>query len=530
MGRLPSVWRRRGPKYTVTFWLASNLAPLWNFLNRDGLLHSLVNENIINQFVSTMEPRPDRLSTKADYTSWDSLTDRTYSDRHLPPTPSIRTTPPPNEVAELFRRTPSSARDAKKSTLLFPFFAQWFVDGFLRTDPTDVLRNTSTHDIDLSQLYGSHPAHTEALRSGSGGRLKCEDGDDGEYPPRYFDENGEVKPGFEELQMIYPEGDPKSPDPGTDSDRPVYLSADRKRRLFALGLPRGNIHYGTALMSTIFLREHNRLADLIAGANKWDDDQIFETTRNALTVMLLKVVIQDYINHITPFHLKFVCEPGTGAERKWFRPNWMSIEFDLLYRWHALVPEVITVGRSRRAVSDLLWDMDVLRTHGVATLVDEASKQPCTEVGLLNTPPFLLEVEERAIEMGRTARLASYNDYRQACGYPRLDSFADVSSRPDVQSALARCYSSVDDIELYVGLFAEDVVIGGVLGDLMGTMVSVDAFSQALTNPLLAPQIFSVDTFSKVGMAEIAKTNTLSNIVDRVVPSGPKPLTSFDRR
>lgn len=534
MGRLPSVWRRRGPKYTVTFWLASNLAPLWNFVNRDGLLHSLVNENIINQFVSTMEPRPDRLSTKADYTSWDLLTDRTYSNRHLPPTPSVRTTPPPNEVAELFRRSPSSARDAKKSTLLFPFFAQWFVDGFLRTDPTDVLRNTSTHDIDLSQLYGPHPGHTASLRAPSGGKLRSERGVDGELPPRYFDDDGNVRPEFADVQMIYPGGGPKSPDPGIDSDHPVYLSKQRLRGLFALGLPRGNIHYGTALMSTIFLREHNRLADLIAKANNWDpvddDDRIFETARNVLIVMLLKVVIEDYMNHITPFHFKFVCEPGTGAERKWFRPNWMSIEFDLLYRWHALVPDVITVGRSRRAVSDLLWDMDVLRTHGVATLVDEASKQPCMEVGLLNTPPFLLEVEERSIEMGRTARLASYNDYRQACGYPRLDSFADVSFRPDVQAALARCYSSVDDIELYVGLFAEDVVIGGVLGDLMGTMVGVDAFSQALTNPLLAPQIFSVDTFSEVGMAEIAKTNTLSNIVDRVVPIGRKPLTSFDRR
>ena len=60
--------------------------------------------------------------------------------------------------------------------------------------------------------------------------------------------------------------------------------------------------------------------------------------------MLLKVVIQDYINHITPFCFKFICEPGTGALRDWFRPNWMSIEFDMLYRWHALVPDQIKLN------------------------------------------------------------------------------------------------------------------------------------------------------------------------------------------
>jgi prostaglandin-endoperoxide synthase 2 len=151
------------------------------------------------------------------------------------------------------------------------------------------------------------------------------------------------------------------------------------------------------------------------------------------------------------------------------------------------------------------------------------------EVGLLNTPQFLREVEERTIEAGRAARLASYNDYRQACGYPRLAAFADVSERPDVQAALASCYSSVDDMELYVGLFAEDVVDRGVLGDLMGTMVGVDAFSQALTNPLLAPQIFSADTFTEAGMAEIANTSALSDIVNRVIPSGLKPRASFQR-
>ncbi len=44
--------------------------------------------------------------------------------------------------------------ESEKSTVLFSYFAQWFTDGFLRGDYRDPLKNTSNHDIDLSNLYG----------------------------------------------------------------------------------------------------------------------------------------------------------------------------------------------------------------------------------------------------------------------------------------------------------------------------------------------------------------------------------------
>ena len=58
--------------------------------------------------------------------------------------------------------------------MLFSHFAQWFTDGFLRTDRSDPLRNTSSHDIDLCQLYGLNPSATTALRSLRGGTLKSQ--------------------------------------------------------------------------------------------------------------------------------------------------------------------------------------------------------------------------------------------------------------------------------------------------------------------------------------------------------------------
>jgi len=160
-------------------------------------------------------------------------------------------------------------------------------------------------------------------------------------------------------------------------------------------------------------------------------------------------------------------------------------------------------------------DNEIVTEHGIAGLFAEASSQNSAELGLFNTPDFLLPVERHTVEIGRTAQLAGYNDYRAACGYPRIWSFNDISSRRDVREGLAQRYSAVDDIDLYVGLFAEDVVEGSALPALMGAMVGCDAFTQALTNPLLAETVFGEQTFSDVGLAEIEATNKLRDIVHR---------------
>jgi prostaglandin-endoperoxide synthase 2 len=231
--------------------------------------------------------------------------------------------------------------------------------------------------------------------------------------------------------------------------------------------------------------------------------------------MLLKIVIQDYINHISPLRFGVFWELGLCDRERWFRQNWMSTEFDLLYRWHALVPQQVRVHGDERPMQQLLWDNDIVTEHGVAPLFDEASGQRSAEIGLRNTPWFLWEVERRTIEIGRSTHLAGYNDYREACGYPRLWSFNDVTTDPEIRDALAARYRSVDDLDLYVGLFAEDVVPGGALPTLMGTMVGCDAFTQALTNPLLSDTVFGEQAFSEVGLAEIENTNKLEDIVHR---------------
>ena len=83
-------------------------------------------------------------------------------------------------------------------------------------------------------------------------------------------------------------------------------------------------------------------------------------------------------------------------------------------------------------------------------------------------------------------------------------------------------------MELVVGLLAENSGTDTALGDLMQVMVAADAFSQALTNPLLSQNVFGEDTFSEVGIESIEETGTFEDIVRRNAPDGEPVLARFN--
>lgn len=511
-------WRTPARRRPAVNHLASHYPGFWRLVQRSGTLVRFGNRRAINSLIARIEPRPNPLSTMAPYTSWASLTDKSFSSRHLPPVPhtALREALPPSAaVADLFARDGEMV-ECPKSTVLFSFFAQWFTDGILRTQrdgkttKRNTLKNESNHDVDLAQLYGLNQAATEQLR-GDRGLLRSQIINGEEYPPYYYlaNEHGELQanPDFSEL-----------PAPLL-LDR---LTHEQKRTLFAMGTDTRNI--GFISMNVLFLREHNRIARKLGEQYPaWDSDRVFETARNILIVVLLKIVVEDYINHINPAYFRFRLAPGLFPNEPWYRPNHVAVEFNLLYRWHALVPSTFHLGGEHLGISQLVSDTGVLTSAGLGRLLAAASSQPAGRMSLFNTDGLLVQMAEKpTIEQGRLAELASYNDYKRLCRHPPAASFADISSDPKIQQELADLYpGGVEDVEFYVGLFAEDVGPNDVLPPLMMTMVTFDAFSQALTNPLLGPRIFNEATFSALGMDIIEETSSLSDLVNRNAPREP---------
>ncbi len=500
---------RDGLRNRLEYALLTGLRPAWEFVNRRPALARLCNRAIVNNAVLKAPARPLALSTAAPYTSWPSLTDRTWFGRYLPPR-AAADLPPLDDVMALFKPGAHGPRESQRSTLLFPSFAQWLTDGFLMTSDADRRRTTTNHQIDLSQLYGLHPEVTEALRRrseqpGQKGRLKSEMAGRQEWAPRLFDEAGRRKPEFAAVP--------------TPLRMPDDWPAEKRAALFAFGGDRANTTPFTAMLNTLFLREHNRLCGVLEGAwPGWDDERVFETARNVNIAQLIKIAVEEYVNHISPFWFDLLADPSSCYKARWNRPNWIPVEFNLLYRWHSLVPDRVSWAGRLRSIAEMRLDNRPLLHAGLCAAFDDASRTKAWRIGLFNTADFLLPAEWASVVQGRENQLASYNDYRAAMGFPRVTRFEQVSGDPRVVEGLRRVYGDVDRIEFFVGLFAEDLAPRAAAPRLIGRMVAVDAFSHALTNPLLAPAVFNEDTFSPQGMRSIRATSRLQHLLDRNAP------------
>ena len=514
-----------------------------------------VNRFVIDRAVRVTRNRPHPWSTKHDYISWTGLTDRTYNARMLPakPYPNVEKLgtrqPPLADVAALFA-PPAGVpqRLCGKSTGLFPAFAQYLTDGFIRTQLhndealVDRKRTTSNHEIDMSPLYGRTPAQTRALRTmsevvGARGRLKSQMIGGEEFSPFLFAADGTIAAGFADAK-----GEPLL-------DMPLGLknaSPTGRASLFAVGGDRVNAAPQTAMINALWLREHNRLAALLeAKYPDWDDERVFETARNIIIVMFIKVVVEEYINHINTTEFPLKADPQAAWGAKWNRPNWMTVEFGLLYRWHGLVKEKVQWGGVERPGKTMLLDNTLLLGGSLADAFVQVSANRTSALGLENGASFLVGAEENAIGQSRQNSVAGYNDYRIAMGLEPARNFASIVGASDdpaeagrlaaLAARLQALYGDVDNVEFYVGLFAERVEKNGPLPELVSAMVAMDAFSQALTNPLLSEHVWGNANnrrlaFTDEGLAAIEATVTLRDVLQRNSQGLGKRFVGMTRR
>ncbi|MCM2389599.1 peroxidase family protein [Streptomyces albipurpureus] len=494
-------WRNHAEQYFL-----SHGDALWKAAQAVPPLNRFLNRTIVNLAVTKLPARPRPLSTIAPYTSWPALVDRTYTGRHLPPVEDQESGRASVErTASLFTREPGRTKLCSRSTVLLPYFAQWFTDGFLRgesEEPRDPRRNTSTYDMDVNQLYGLNPDVLAQLRAFEGGRLKSQQINGGEFPP-HLCRNGKIEPEFSRLTPV----------------RFDTLSNEQKDGLFACGSDRANGQIGFTMMTVLFLREHNRIAGELAERQpRWDDERLFQTTRLILTAMLIKIAIEEYVNHIANFRFRFRMDPHGLGNPAWHRQAWISIEFNLMYRWHSLIPSTLQVGGQEMPMGQTIHRSPLLPEVGLGRLIADASEQRAGRLGLLNTDAGLGMLEAQSIAVGREVQLASYNDYRAYSQFPRITDFRQITADPAAQQLLSEVYRTPDDIDLFVGLMAEDPAPGAILGPLLQRMESTEAFSQMVVNPLLSPRVFHEGTFTAWGMRLIHTTGTLSDVVHRNIP------------
>ncbi len=177
-----------------------------------------------------------------------------------------------------------------------------------------------------------------------------------------------------------------------------------------------------------------------------------------------------------------------------------------------------------------MLDNSRLLRAGLAEAFVGQSANHAPELGFGDAADLMRDAELETIRQARSNRLQGYAAYRRTKGM-KAPSFPEdlvgrgtepleIQRRANHPRGLEAWYQSVEKLECYTGVFAEPRSANGPLPPLITATVAMDAFSQALTNPLLSEHVWGntanrLETFTREGLDAIESTATPRDILDR---------------
>ena len=310
--------------------------------------------------------------------------------------------------------------------------------------------NQITHYIDASNVHGSNDVRAATLRTNDGtGRLVMSAGNLLQFNTAALPNAGGTGP-----------------------------------ELFLAGDVRANEQVSLAALHTLFVREHNRLAEEIADDDpSLAGDEIYQEARRILGALIQVITYNEFLpallgpNALRPYrgYRSFV-SPAISNEFSTavYRFGHSALSPTLLRLDSTLTP----IPEGNLALRDAFFRPDrIVNEGGIEPLLRGLASQACSAIDLelvddvrnfLFGPPGAggFDLAALNIQRGRDHGLPSYNATRAVMGLePRAD-FSEVSADPNVQALLASLYADVEDIDLWVGVLAEDPFNGGHVGEL----------------------------------------------------------------
>ncbi|HVX09808.1 MAG TPA: peroxidase family protein [Pirellulales bacterium] len=327
--------------------------------------------------------------------------------------------------------------------------------GTSKSNPAQFV-DQDTSFIDGSMIYGSDAATAAALRTFVGGQLKTSAG--GLLP---YNTMG--------LDMADNLGVPEN-------------------TLFAAGDVRANENVELTNITTLFVREHNYQATLLAKQHpNWTDEQLYQGARQIVIGEIQSITYNEWLpalmgnNALTPYQ---------GYNPK-VNPS-IDDEFaSAAFRLHTLLDDDVEFldnngnplpNLPTLPLADDFFQPSIVAQSGeVAGNLKYLSSDDSQEVdektvdGLRNAlfpdAPVISNVEVGAsdliaddIQRGRDEGDPTYNQMRVALGEKPVTSFAQITSNVQLQQELQQIYGNVNNVELFVGLMGENHLPGSSLG------------------------------------------------------------------
>lgn len=262
--------------------------------------------------------------------------------------------------------------------------------------------------------------------------------------------------------------------------------------LFLAGDVRVNEQIGLSVMHTLWVREHNRIAqNLIDDGVSDDPEALFQHARRLVVAKLQKITYDEFL----PALLGPSALPAYAGYQDDINPTIYN-EFSVAaYRFgHSLVNQQLwRLDAEGNETADGHLSLREAFFTAIDVLIEEDSIDPILR-GLATQPHqavdafviqdirnFLfgapgdggLDLPSLNIQRGRDHGVPSFNDMREAMGLDRYTLFSEITDDTELQTKLSEAYGgAIDEIDLWVGGLSEDAVGQSQFGELFHEIIS----------------------------------------------------------
>jgi hypothetical protein len=293
---------------------------------------------------------------------------------------------------------------------------------------------------------------------------------------------------------------------------------------FIAGDVRANEQIGLTAMHTLFVREHNRVAEEISQKHPdFTEEQVFQTARKIIGAKIQVITYNEFLpNLLGPNAI-----PSYTGYDSSINPG-ITNEFSTAsYRYgHSQLSANLTIvdesGIHYVQLRDAFFSPTLFKEKGPDSILHGLAVQRAQEIdnklvddvrNFLFGPPGSggFDLASLNIQRGRDHGLPDYNTVRVAYGLTPMTSFDQITSNPSLQNKLESTYGDVNKIDLWVGGLAEDHVDGAMVGETIQTIL-IDQFTRLRDGDRFWYQNDQFFIENKIHMKKVNDT-TLADII-----------------
>lgn len=384
--------------------------------------------------------------------------------------------------------------------------------------------NLNTAWIDGSVVYGSDSIRASWLRSKVNGKLKTSSGNNLPWNTVNGESTGAL--------------DASAPSMANDGNHTI--------KTIVTGDVRGAEHPGITGLHLIFVREHNRICDRLRTQGLTNDEEIYQKARKEIGALIQAITYQEFL-------------PAMGITLNNYSRYNGAVQPDILnsfatagYRiGHTQVADLLAMRDNNCAVVggggvdliDAFFNLGLMDEFGLESFLKgfATHKQYETDTKINSilrnflfgspTAPvrFGLDLAALNIQRGRDHGLPDYNDIRKFYTGTPARTFADITKNTTLAAALQTQYGTIDNIDLWIGILAEDMLPGKSVGKTMHALLKAQFeklrdgdFYFYKSDPNLPAAIKT--QVSNTKLSDVIKRNTtLTNLQSNVFITNPCP-------